>query len=48
MPEPYQTFEQHMLIGKVLLENGLFLQKFKNVAMIIRVATVSKLFYNIK
>lgn len=32
---------------KVLLENELFLQKFKNVAMIICVATVSKLFSNI-
>lgn len=33
-----------MLMCKVLLENELFLQKFKNVAMIICVATVSKLF----
>lgn len=46
MPESYQIFE-HMLMCKVLLKNGLFLQKFKNVAMIIYVATDSKLFNNI-
>lgn len=44
IPESYKIFEQHMLMCKVLLENELFLQKFKNVAMIICVATVSKLF----
>lgn len=30
-----------------MLENGLFLQKFKNVAIIIGVVTVSNLFYKV-
>lgn len=47
MAESYQIFEQHMLMCKELLENGSFLQKFKNAAMVIFVATISKLFYNV-
>ena len=35
MAESYQIFEQHMLMCKELLENGSFLQKFKNAAMVI-------------
>lgn len=47
MAESYQIFEQHMLMCKELLENGSFLQKFKNAAMVIFVATISKWFYNV-
>lgn len=46
MAESYQIFEQHMLMCK-MLENGPFLQKFKNAATVISAAMVSKLFYNI-
>lgn len=37
----------HTLMVKCCLGNGMFLQKVKTVAMIIGVATVSKLFSNI-
>lgn len=46
MAKSYQLFV-HTLMVKYCSENGLFLQKVKTVAMIIGVATISKLFSNI-